>query len=115
MTTTRPIDCSPLTWLFWTRWRGLLCKRQRTRRDCRFSTFVPPGIGTTQKLGVQSLSTRRPARLGWGADEETTMTEDLSRRKFLEKIGVGTAAGTGLWLFKDVAQASPAPLPSRNL
>ena len=43
------------------------------------------------------------------------MTEDLSRRKFLEKIGLGTAAGTGLWLFKDVAQASPGPLPSRTL
>jgi predicted aldo/keto reductase-like oxidoreductase len=43
------------------------------------------------------------------------MTEDLSRRKFLEKIGLGTAAGTGLWLLKDVAQASPGPLPSRTL
>ena len=43
------------------------------------------------------------------------MTEDLSRRKFLEKIGLGTAASTGFWLFKDVAQASTAPLPSRTL
>ncbi len=43
------------------------------------------------------------------------MTKDLSRRKFLENIGLGTAASTGLWLFKDVAQASPAPLLSRTL
>lgn len=45
------------------------------------------------------------------------MSEDLSRRKFLEKIGLGTAAGTGLWLLKDVAHARPAPgpLPSRTL
>jgi uncharacterized protein len=43
------------------------------------------------------------------------MSEDLSRRKFLEKVGIGTAASTGLWLFKDVAQASPGPLPSRML
>jgi aryl-alcohol dehydrogenase-like predicted oxidoreductase len=43
------------------------------------------------------------------------MTEDLSRRRFLEKIGLGTAAGTGLWLLKDVAQATAKPLPSRTL
>jgi hypothetical protein len=44
------------------------------------------------------------------------MSKDLSRRKFLEKIGLGTAAGTGFWLFKDVAraQATPGPLPSRT-
>ena len=34
------------------------------------------------------------------------MSEDLSRRKFLETVGLGTAASTGLWLFKDVAQGS---------
>jgi len=43
------------------------------------------------------------------------MTEDLSRRKFLETIGLGTAASTGLWLLKDVAHAAAAPLPSRTL
>jgi len=45
------------------------------------------------------------------------MSKDLSRRKFLEKIGFGTAAGTGFWLLKDVARAQPAsrPLPSRTL
>ncbi len=43
------------------------------------------------------------------------MSEDLSRRKFLETVGLGTAASTGLWLFKDVAQAAPGPLPSRTL
>jgi uncharacterized protein len=43
------------------------------------------------------------------------MREDLSRRKFLEKLGLGTAAGTGLWLLKDVAHAAPGPLPSRTL
>jgi predicted aldo/keto reductase-like oxidoreductase len=45
------------------------------------------------------------------------MSKDLSRRKFLEKIGLGTAAGTGFWLLKDVvrAQATPGPLPSRTL
>ena len=45
------------------------------------------------------------------------MANDLSRRKFLEKIGLGTAAGTGIWLLKDVAQGQPraGPLPSRTL
>ena len=43
------------------------------------------------------------------------MTEDLSRRKFLETIGLGTAASTGLWLLNDVAHAAAAPLPSRTL
>jgi predicted aldo/keto reductase-like oxidoreductase len=45
------------------------------------------------------------------------MSKDLSRRKFLEKIGLGTAAGTGFWLLKDVAHAqpTPGPLPSRTL
>jgi predicted aldo/keto reductase-like oxidoreductase len=43
------------------------------------------------------------------------MTEDLSRRKFLERIGLGTAAGTGLWFLKDVAQATTKALSSRAL
>ena len=46
------------------------------------------------------------------------MSKDLSRRKFLERIGLGTAAGASLWLLKDVAAARPAvagPLPSRTL
>jgi aryl-alcohol dehydrogenase-like predicted oxidoreductase len=45
------------------------------------------------------------------------MSKDLSRRKFLEKIGLGTAAGTGFWLLKDVAHAqpTPGPLPARTL
>ena len=45
------------------------------------------------------------------------MSKDLSRRKFLERIGLGTAAGTGFWLLRDVAQAhpTPGPLPSRTL
>jgi uncharacterized protein len=46
------------------------------------------------------------------------MSKDLSRRKFLEKIGLGTAAGASWSLLKDVAAARPAsagPLPSRIL
>ena len=46
------------------------------------------------------------------------MGKDLSRRKFLERIGLGTAAGASLSLLKDVAAARPAavgPLPSRTL
>jgi hypothetical protein len=45
------------------------------------------------------------------------MSEDLSRRQFLERLGLGTAAGTSLLLLKDVAGAQPAanPLPSRTL
>ena len=45
------------------------------------------------------------------------MTNDLSRRKFLEKIGLGAATSAGALLFKDVAQAKPpaASLPSRTL
>src|SRR6476469_3657233 len=46
------------------------------------------------------------------------MSKDLSRRKFLERIGLGTAAGASLSLLKDVAAARPAaagPLPSRTL
>ena len=46
------------------------------------------------------------------------MNNELSRRKFLERIGLGTAAGASFSLLKDVAVAQPAgagPLPSRTL
>ncbi|HEY7617618.1 MAG TPA: aldo/keto reductase [Terriglobales bacterium] len=45
------------------------------------------------------------------------MSKDLSRRKFLEKIGFGTAASTSFSLLKEAGYASPkaAPLPSRTL
>ena len=50
------------------------------------------------------------------------MGKDISRRQFLENIGLGTAAGTSLLLLKDVAQARPGvdstpanTLPSRTL
>lgn len=45
------------------------------------------------------------------------MTKDISRREFLENIGLGAAAGTSLLLLKDVANAQPpmAALPSRAL
>ena len=46
------------------------------------------------------------------------MSKDLSRRRFLERIGLGTAAGASWSLLKDVAAARPAnagPLPSRIL
>jgi predicted aldo/keto reductase-like oxidoreductase len=45
------------------------------------------------------------------------MTNDLSRRKFLEKIGLGAATGASVWLLKDVAEAEPPAdsLPSRTL
>lgn len=46
------------------------------------------------------------------------MSKELSRRKFLERIGLGTAAGASLSLLKDVAAARPGaagPLPSRTL
>jgi predicted aldo/keto reductase-like oxidoreductase len=46
------------------------------------------------------------------------MNNDLSRRKFLEKIGLGTAAGMSLSLLNDLAEGHPAgatPLPSRAL
>jgi hypothetical protein len=35
------------------------------------------------------------------------MSKELSRRKFLERIGLGTAAGASLSLLKDVASARP--------
>jgi predicted aldo/keto reductase-like oxidoreductase len=45
------------------------------------------------------------------------MSDDLSRRKFLEKLGLGAATGAGAWLLKDVAQAEapPSALPTRTL
>jgi len=46
------------------------------------------------------------------------MSKELSRRKFLERIGLGTAAGASLSLLKEVAAARPTvvgPLPSRTL
>ena len=45
------------------------------------------------------------------------MSKEISRRQFLENIGLGTAAGTSLLLLKDVAHAGPeaASLPSRAL
>jgi aryl-alcohol dehydrogenase-like predicted oxidoreductase len=45
------------------------------------------------------------------------MSKELSRRKFLERIGLGTAAGASLSLLKDVAAEPPAVgrLPSRTL
>jgi len=45
------------------------------------------------------------------------MTKEISRREFLENVGLGAAAGTGLMLLKDVATAQSANnvLPSRTL
>lgn len=45
------------------------------------------------------------------------MTKEISRREFLENVGLGTAAGTSLLLLKDIAGAEPAKnvLPSRTL
>jgi uncharacterized protein len=46
------------------------------------------------------------------------MANDLSRRKFLEQLGVGTAAGVGYSLLPEWAQARPAnpnALPTRTL
>ena len=45
------------------------------------------------------------------------MSKELSRRQFLENVGLGTAAGTGLLLLKDIAGAEPAKnvLPARTL
>lgn len=46
------------------------------------------------------------------------MNQDPSRRKFLEQIGVGTAAGIGLSLFPELTNSQPlatTPLPSRTL
>src|SRR3954454_23066811 len=45
------------------------------------------------------------------------MSKDISRREFLENVGLGAAAGTSLLLLKDVAGALPEKnmLPSRTL
>jgi aryl-alcohol dehydrogenase-like predicted oxidoreductase len=45
------------------------------------------------------------------------MSKDLSRRKFLEKLGLGSAAGASISLLKDAAFARPpaAVLPGRTL
>ena len=46
------------------------------------------------------------------------MNKDLSRRKFLEQIGLGTAAGVSCSLLNDLAEAHPAStalLPTRTL
>jgi uncharacterized protein len=45
------------------------------------------------------------------------MSKEISRRQFLENIGLGTAAGTSLLLLKDVANARPSTdaIPSRTL
>lgn len=45
------------------------------------------------------------------------MSKDISRRHFLEQIGLGTAAGAGVLLLKDVAHAQAAAglLPTRTL
>jgi uncharacterized protein len=44
------------------------------------------------------------------------MSKEISRRQFLENIGVGTATGTSLLLLRDVAKACPTtdPIPSRT-
>jgi uncharacterized protein len=49
--------------------------------------------------------------------EREAMSKEISRRQFLENIGLGTAAGTGLLLLKDVAHARPGSdaIPSRTL
>lgn len=45
------------------------------------------------------------------------MSQEISRRQFLENIGLGTAAGTGLLLLKDVAGAAETAtrIPTRTL
>src|SRR5215469_3435824 len=45
------------------------------------------------------------------------MSKEISRREFLENVGMGAAAGTGLLLLKDIAGAESAKniLPSRTL
>jgi predicted aldo/keto reductase-like oxidoreductase len=46
------------------------------------------------------------------------MNQDLSRRKFLEKIGLGAVASASFPVLKDLAQGQPtsaSPLPSRTL
>ncbi len=43
------------------------------------------------------------------------MSKDYSRRKFLERLGVGAAAGASLPLLKDIASTQTAGLPHRAL
>src|SRR5713226_7831143 len=43
------------------------------------------------------------------------MSKDLSRRGFLERLGVGTAAGAALPLFKSTAKGATNTLPHRTL
>jgi aryl-alcohol dehydrogenase-like predicted oxidoreductase len=45
------------------------------------------------------------------------LTNELSRRKFLERLGLGAAATAGLPMLKDLAHAAPSatPLPTRTL
>ena len=45
------------------------------------------------------------------------MSKEITRREFLENVGLGTAAGTSLLLLKDVAAAHPGadPIPKRTL
>jgi uncharacterized protein len=45
------------------------------------------------------------------------MSKEISRRDFIENLGFGTAAGTSLFLLKDLASARPGTkvLPSRTL
>src|SRR4030095_10053501 len=50
--------------------------------------------------------------------KELTMVKDLSRRKFLEQVSVGTAAGMGYSLLGEWEEAravNPNPLPTRTL
>src|ERR1700758_3771697 len=50
-------------------------------------------------------------------DSGGAMSKEISRRQFLENLGLGTAAGTSLLLLKDVAGARSATdlIPSRTL
>src|SRR3977135_3663780 len=50
-------------------------------------------------------------------DPGAIMNKDISRREFLENVGLGAAAGTSLLLLKDVAGALPAAdqIPVRTL
>jgi uncharacterized protein len=50
-------------------------------------------------------------------DSGGTMSKAISRREFLENMGLGAAASTSLLLLKDVASARPTtdPIPTRTL
>src|ERR1700758_3285394 len=49
--------------------------------------------------------------------QEATMSKEISRREFLENVGLGAAAGTSLLLLKDIgsAQSEKSILPTRTL